>query len=415
MPIILVLFVIFLDHVGFGMVYPMFSSLLFHQDYAFVDPSTSNAVRGWLLGILLSVPAVGSFFSAPLLGSLSDRIGRRPVYLGSLSLAIAGYLFCIGAVALQSIGLLICARTVVGLSMGSAAVVSATIVDLSTCENKARNLGLYSMANGLGFALGPLLGGYLTAYGMTIPFIATALAFAVNLALIFFFFTETNLTKKDSPITLTTGLQNFAKAFYLQGVRSLLLVAAIYCFGWAVFYEFVPLFWICDYNCSPTEVGGFFAFGSAVFSFSSGVLTKPALRRWGPYFVLSFSLCLNGPLMLFVLAHLPLACMWGCIAVFNILAALTFPVYTTLVSDSADTDSQGEILGILESIQSVAFGLSPLMAGWSVGIHINAPIIMGASAMFVAAFLFRGYRRNGRDANCMLRYKKSQQVNQAEV
>lgn len=394
MLIVLVLFVIFLDHVGFGMVYPMFSSLLFHHDHGFVDPSTSNAVRGCLLGILLSVPAVGSFFSAPLLGSLSDRIGRRPVYLGSLSLAIAGYLLCIWAVVLQSIGLLICGRAIVGLSMGSAAVVSATIVDLSTSENKAKNLGLYSMANGLGFALGPFLGGYLTAYGMTIPFIATAIAFSINLVLIFFFFTETNEAKKCSPIKLTTGLENFAKAFHLQGVRSLLLVAAIYCFGWAVFYEFIPLFWICDYSCSAAEVGCFFAFGSTIFSFTSGFLTKSALRRWGPYFVLSLSLCLNGPLMLSVLTHIPLACMWGCVAVFNILAALTFPVYTTLVSDSADADSQGEILGILESVQAVAFGLSPLMAGWSVGFHINAPIIMGAVAMFVAAFLFRGYKRN---------------------
>jgi MFS transporter, DHA1 family, tetracycline resistance protein len=405
MQIILVLLVIFLDHVGFGMVYPMFSSLLFHQDYAFVDPSTSNAVRGWLLGILLSIPAVGSFFSAPLLGSLSDRIGRRPVYLASLALAVVGYLFCVAAIYLHSIVFLICARAIVGVSMGSAAVVSATIVDLSSNENKAKNLGLYSMANGLGFALGPLLGGCLTTFGIEIPFIATAIAFFMNLILVFFLFIETNTTKKNSPIKFTTGFKNFAKAFHLQRVRILLLVAAIYCFGWAVFYEFIPLFWIFDYNFSPTEVGYLFAFGSAIFSFSSGFLTRPVLRWHGPYFALLASLWLSGPLMLLFLFNPPYVCLWGCVALFNVLAALTVPIYTTLVSNSADADSQGEILGILESVQAVAFGLSPLVAGWSVSIHLNTPVIMGAFAMLIAAFLF----------SCMLRHKKSLRVNQEEV
>jgi predicted MFS family arabinose efflux permease len=399
MQIILVLFVIFLDHVGFGMVYPLFSSLLFHPDYSFVDPTTSNAARGWLLGILLSIPAVGSFFSAPLLGSLSDRFGRKPVYLASLGLAVAGYLFCAEAISLQNIWLLICARGVVGLSMGSAAVVSATIVDLSAEHNKAQNLGLYSMANGLGFALGPFLGGYLVSLGMTTPFMATACAFFMNLVLIYFFFSETNTSKKNTPITITTGLENFAKAFRLDGVKTLFLVAGIFCFGWAVFYEFLPLFWISNYKFSPNEVGNLFAFGSATYALCSGLLIRPVLRRWRPYSVFSFSLGMHGLIMLSVLLSPPSAYMWLFVAGFNLFSALTFPTYITLVSNSAEANSQGEVLGILESVHGVAYGLSPLVAGWSIGIHLLAPVILGAGAMFFAtAILLSDKRRVGVDS-----------------
>ena len=187
MYIALVLFVICLDNLGLGIVYPMFSSILFHPESTFVAPELSTSARGWILGLLLSTPAVTSFFSGPLLGAVSDQKGRRPLYLLSLTLGIFGYGCCMVGIAMKSIPVLIGGRAMNGIAMGNAAVVGATIADLSNEQTKPKNFGLLCMASGIGFAIGPFLGGWLAAFGLIVPFFAAGLATLINLALMVFF------------------------------------------------------------------------------------------------------------------------------------------------------------------------------------------------------------------------------------
>src|SRR5437868_6392469 len=98
----LVLFVVFLDWMGIGLVYPIFSSMIFHPDSSILDPSVSDSMRGWYLGVLLAVMSMAQFFSSPILGCLSDQKGRRPIFLISLVLGVMGYGFCIVGVLMKS-------------------------------------------------------------------------------------------------------------------------------------------------------------------------------------------------------------------------------------------------------------------------------------------------------------------------
>lgn len=385
----LVLFVIFLDHVGLGLVYPLFSSILFQPENSFVDPSTSDISKGLFLGFLLSAPAIATFFSGPLLGALSDQKGRRPLYLFSLTLAVFGYIFCMLGIFLKSIIVLIVSRTIVGISMGNAAVVSATIADLSNENNKTKNFGLYCMASGIGFAMGPFLGGWLGTKGLIVPFFAASIAIFMNLILIFFFFKETNLMKKSVTIRVSEGIRNLKKAFKIQKLRVLIFVVIFLCFGWSLFYEFLPVIWISDYGYSLKKIGLHFAFGSGIFALSSGILIRPISDHFKPYSILFYSLCAMGCFILFPLVHPSPLWIWFYLAMVNFLIALAFPTYTAMVSNSVGKDSQGEILGILESLQATAFGISPLLAGFLLGIHIHMPMILGGISMLFAATLLR--------------------------
>jgi DHA1 family tetracycline resistance protein-like MFS transporter len=388
----LVLFVIFLDWMGIGLVYPMFSTMLFHINSPIVAPQVSEAMRGIYLGLLLSAMPIAQFFSGPVLGIFSDQKGRRPLFLLSLLLGVIGYLFCMVGVLLGSIAVLVVSRFLVGIAAGNAAVVSATVADLSDSENKAKNFGLYSMACGVGFTIGPFLGGKFSETSFATPFLIAGAATLLNFFLVFFLFKETHWTRKTASIRLGDGIRNVRKAFQMPDLRALFFTILMFCFGWSFFYEFIPVTWIADYQTDAPLIGLFYAYGAGVYALSSGLLIRPIVSRYQHSTILLASLLLLGVFMLGLLSHPTIHWVWIYLPIFNFLVALVWPTFTTMVSDQAGKDAQGEILGLSQSIQSAAFALSPLIAGSALGANPQMPILLGGIAVLMAAFIF-GYRK----------------------
>lgn len=382
----LVLLVVFLDWVGIGLVYPMFSSMLFGSDYFLLD--VSDSTRGWYLGILLSAMPIAQFFSSPILGGLSDQTGRRPVFLFTLVLAALGYFLCMVGVWIKSILLLIGARAIVGIAAGNAGVVNATIVDLSSPATKAKHFGLYSMAYGVGFTIGPFLGGKLSETSFATPFFVAILAILGNLSLIFFLLPETYKKRKHTSISMYKGIRNLKKAFRIPGLRILFLTVLIYCLGWSFFYEFLPVTWIADYHFDSTKIGFFYAYGAGVYALSSGVLIRPIVNRYRHSSVLFYSLLTLGSATLILLIRPPVFWVWIYLPVLNFLVALLFPTSSALVSDWGEEENQGEILGMLQSIKSAAFALSPLAAGFLLGISSHMPMLFGGISILLASLIF---------------------------
>ena len=384
----LVLFVIFIDWMGIGLVYPMFSSMLFHPDSPLISPDSSNAVRSWYLGLLLASMPIAQFFSGPILGALSDQRGRRPLFLCSLVIGMIGYLFSAFGVFWESLLLLFCGRLLVGAAAGNAAVVSATVADLSSEENKGKNFGLYSMACGLGFTVGPFLGGQLSSGGFEIPFFLSAGAIIMNWLLIYFFFSETHFRKTRVAIRIDEGLKNLRKAFQMQNLRALFASTLIFCFGWSFFYEFIPIAWIHDWGYSTSQIGLAYAYGAGFYALSSGYLIRPFLTRFKHALLLFYSLALLGFTLLILLAPLPEYSVWVYLPLVNFLSAMIWPTATTMVSDFSPKDAQGETLGVYQSVQAAALSFSPLAAGPLLAINSSLPILTAAISMLLAATVF---------------------------
>ncbi len=383
----LVLFVVFLDWMGIGLVYPIFSSMLFHPDYSILDPAVSETVRGWYLGILLAVMSISQFFSSPIIGSFSDQKGRRPLFLITILLGIFGYAFSVAAVLMKNIFALIISRIFIGIAAGNAAVVSASIVDLSREGDKAKNFGLYSMASGVGFTVGPFLGGLFSKSHFAVPFFLSGMATLLSLALIFFFFKETHKTREKSKIRWNEGICNLKKAFKIKELKVLFLTILLFCFGWSFFYEFIPVTWIADFRFDSGKIGFFYAYGAGVYALSSGVLIRPIIARYKHNAVLFYSLMSLGVITLLLITLPGSFWIWVYLPIVNFLVALVFPTSMALVSDKANKDAQGEILGVLQSVQSAAFAISPLAAGWLVGNGSYMPMLVGGLSMFVAAII----------------------------
>ncbi|MEI6243120.1 MAG: MFS transporter [Chlamydiota bacterium] len=384
----LVLFVVFLDFMGFGLVYPMFSSMLFLPDNSLLADKTSDHVRGIYLGILLAVPSIAQFFSGPILGSLSDQKGRKPLFLWSIGLAVFGYMSCILGVLINSILCLILARFIIGIASGNAGVACATIADLSEPKEKAKFFGLYSMALGIGFTVGPFLGGKFSETNFILPFVIAGIATILNWVLIYFFFKETLTQRTKATLSFTEGLKNLKKAFHMYNLRTLFVTVMIFCFGWSFFYEFMPVTWILEFKFNPSKIGLFYAYGAAFYALSSGFLIRPFLNRFKHLSIIFYSLATLGCLIFSIAFSSHVFLIWIYLPIINFLTALIFPTYSAMVSDSVDKNSQGEILGILQSVEAVALGLSPLAAGAMLAAHPHMPMFLGGSAILLATILF---------------------------
>lgn len=392
----LVALVGFIDWVGLGLVYPMFSSMLFQGDMQLLSPETSDTMRGACLGILLGAQPLTQFFSAPILGMLSDQRGRRKLLLPGLAVGVVGYLLAICAVSVENFVLLLLSRVAVGVSAGTAAVVGASLADVSSPEEKAKNFGLFNMACGLGFTVGPFLGGYLSSFGYAVPFAVAGFVVLLNWVLVALFFEETYTPKKKTKISLASGIHNIQKAVNNPNLRWVFLAVFLFCFGWSFYWEFTPVTWIQLHEFGTAMIGNCYAFGAVCYAVSCGILIRPIVSYFSNENVLCAAFVGSGLSIGMLLFHTDPLWLLLFIPLQQFFSALFWPTAAAQVSNSVSEEVQGEILGILQSVDSIAFAISPLFAGPLLGLSALMPILIGTSCMLMAAVILGAYLRGSK-------------------
>lgn len=381
----------FIDVMGLGLVYPMFSSMIFQGDCMILPADASNGVRGTCLGILLSAMPITQFFSAPILGMLSDQYGRKKVVIPGLMIGVVGYLIAMAGVSLESFVLLLLSRVIIGIAAGTASVVGAGVADISTVEDKAKNFGLFNMGCGLGFAVGPYLGGKLSGISFwligrySLPFFFSAIVTLLNLLLVLFFLKDVYKPKTAGKLSLGLGIQNIKKAFVTPGLQAIFASVFLACVGWSFYWEFAPVTWIIQYNFDTETVGTFYAFGAAIYALSCGVLIRPIVSRYCNKRILCYSLIGCSASIGLLLLHTNDFWVWFYIPLQQFSIALFWPTAAAVVSNAVSEDVQGEILGVFQSVDSLAFAVSPLIAGPLLAITTSMPIIVGSVGMLLAA------------------------------
>lgn len=384
----------FLDWISIGLVFPMFSTISFHQETIFFAPETCHTIRGAWLGILLASGPLGQFFGAPIIGTISDQKGRRPLLKYTLLAVVIGYLFCsLGAWA-GSLILILIGRLIVGVGTGNTAVVYAAMSDISTPEEKAKRFGLLSMSGGIGFTGGPLLGGLLIAWGFATPFLFALACSIINFTLAALLFSETHHLRRAVTLSFALGLKNLKKAFQMPFLRLLFLSLFFFFAAWSFYWEFIPITWMQKYGLTSPQVGIFYAYGSAFYALSTGLLIRPFVKRFQPFSIFLVALILLSFAILSLLFIPNIQIYWILIPIQQFLIALVFPTSTTVVSNTVKEDAQGEIMGILQSVDSFAFGVSPLLAGVFAGLGAQTPIIIAGSFLILSFLILLKARKS---------------------
>lgn len=397
-PLPVIFMTVFVDLVGFGILIPIIPLLLANPASPyFLLPGGYSTGQGYiLLGFLVAMFPLGQFFSTPILGQLSDRYGRKKLLAFSLAGTCFSYvLFAIGII-MRNIPLLFVSRAFDGITGGNIAVAQAAIADITTPENRAKNFGLIGAAFGLGFIIGPYLGGRLSDpntvswFNAATPFwFAAGLSF-LNVMSILFFFPETH-PKRASHISIqwARSLKNITKAYSMKSVRLLFGTNFLFQGGFAFFTTFFSVFLIRTFNFTQGTIGDFFAYVGIWIAFTQAVITRRVANKFQEYEILRASLLGTGIAML--MYFLPSS--WqGLLLVtplFAIANGLSQAHLTGLISRSTDHSIQGEILGINASVQALAQSIPPMLSGFiAASLTPESPIVVSALVIMVAGFVF---------------------------
>ena len=397
-PLAVIFLTVFVDLLGYGILIPVVPLLLTDptSPYYLLPAGWSVGQGYFLLGVLLATYPLGQFFSAPILGQLSDQFGRKRILAVSLAGTCLGYvLFAVG-VLLHSIPLLFASRLLDGLTGGNFAVAMASIADVSKPEHRAKNFGLIGAAFGLGFILGPYLGGKLSDpnvlawFSAATPFWFAAGLSLLNIISILAFFPETHQTRAPwSALDWGKSVKNIFAAFKIPGAQLLFGTTFLINAGFTFFITFFSVFMIKRFGFQQGEIGDFFSYIGLWIVITQALIVRQLAGRFHEASILKFSIPVLGVAVL--LHFLPNG--WsGLLLVAPVLAVangLTQANLSALISRSVGPEVQGEVIGITSSLAAVAQTVPPLLSGViAAALSPAAPIAVGALVLLLGGVLF---------------------------
>ena len=387
-PSFVIVMTTLIDMIGFGMVIPL---LAFH-------PETVGA-GALALGILIGSFSLMQFIFSPLLGRLSDRVGRRPVIL--LSLFSSAISFVVFALA-DSFPMLLISRITAGMAT-EAAVAQAYIADITTEKERAAGLGKVGAAHGAGFIIGPALGGFLSIYGFSAPGFAAAALTAVNFLFAFLFLPESN-THSNSAIQKSVSSDGYwrrlASALTKPLIGTVFVILFIITFAFSAVPVIVPLLGIEFFGFTEVEMSYFFMYIGVVQIVLQGILIGRLTKRCGEENLIVLGSLLMA-LGISIISLFPnIVAFLGSLTMLSSGIGILGTVLPSFISKRTAADEQGGMLGVTQSVGSFARIPGPLFGGFIAEFAgLNAAFFVSAAIVFVAFVLgfkvFRSHRFSG--------------------
>ena len=383
--VIFVFIAVLIDSIGFGIVLPVLPQLIVELTGVHMGPAA--AYGGWLSFVF----AVVQFFCAPILGNLSDRFGRRPVLLSALF--VLGLDYLIMGVA-PTIGWLFFGRIVAGITGASWTPAYAYIADVSSPEKRAQNFGLLGAAFGLGFIIGPLVGGLMGIIGPRAPFFAAAGLALLNSAFGFFALPETLPPESRRPFVWSRA-NPLGTLLQLRKFPLVLWIAAAM-FLWQLAHQVLPSVWsfytILKFNWSTAQVGYSLAAAGIIMVIGQGVLTRVLIPRFGGERNAAMIGLLFGALTYLGYGLATQGWMMYAWLVGWLLGSLAYPSMNAVMSRQIPANAQGELQGGVASLFSLSAILGPplmtqLFSHFS---RSDAPVYFPGAPFIAAAILVAG-------------------------
>src|SRR3989338_8244395 len=390
-------FTIFLDMVGVGILIPVIPVL-------FADPSSLHYLlaqstpreTGYvLLGVMLALYSLGQFVAAPIIGQLSDKFGRKKLLMISIAgTAIGQALFGFG-ILIKSVALLFAVRLFTGMSSGNIVVSQAAIADITSPENRAKNFGLIGAAFGLGFIIGPFLGGKLSDpslvswFNASTPFWFASMLSVLNLIFVFTMLKETNLfLKAGETLRIGKSVTNVIHAFNAKHLRPIFFTNFLFQIGFTFYVTFASVFLFYRFGFTESSIGNYFAYVGIWIVFAQAVVTRVMSRKLKEVQIIQNSLIAVGLTILAIFLSPQVSWLYFIVPFFAMATGLSQANMTGLLSRSAGPSMQGEVLGVNGSVLALATTLPPLIAGpIAAKFEPSAPLLV-ASIIIICSGLY---------------------------
>lgn len=391
MPFILL--TLLLDMMSVGIIAPVLPQMVGH----FVSTPTEVALA---YGAVQLAFAFMQFFSAPILGALSDQYGRRPVLLlGLFGMALN---FFVTAWA-QEFWVLMAVRIFGGMVCSNISVANAYVADITSPENRARNFGLLGAMFGLGFILGPVLGGLLGNEDYRVPFYVAGCMTLVNCLYGYFVLPESLPLDRRRPFVLTSPFVSLGRLRQLKGVEPLLWVLALSMLAQFTLQATWLIYTTFKFGWTPKDNGTSLFVLGLMAALTQGVLMRP-LERWIPVPRIAVWGMISCTVSFAAWGYVSDGWWMYAITCLNVLGYLVIPSIQSMISNAVDPTTQGESMGAASSITSVSAVIGPLLAGplmavvshlpptdWRVGTPFYVCAVVQFVATVVALLYFSRY------------------------
>jgi DHA1 family tetracycline resistance protein-like MFS transporter len=381
---IFIMITTFLAVIGIGIIIPEIPFIV--GQYM---PGASNAQIALTVGLLTSVYSVCQFFAAPGLGALSDKFGRRPILLICLLGSAFGYLmFGIGG----SLAVLFIGRVIDGLTGGDIGTIFAYVADVTKPEERGPVYGIIGALVGVGFMLGPSIGGLTSLINLSAPFYLAAGVSLAN-ALFGYFVLPESLKKEhrmaDFSLHHLNPFSTLLSVLSNVTVRTILLIGFFYFLPFAQLQGLGGIFSKDILHWSPANIGIMFLVIGLVDILTQGVLSGKLIPRFGELnlvlaglFITGISYFCNAML---VYVHSTIFAYIG-VSIFAFGSGLLEPALGGLISRAAGPSEQGRVQGANQSLQSITRIIGPLLATYLYGFIPNLPYLLCVALSAVAFF-----------------------------
>jgi multidrug resistance protein len=350
-PLAIIFVTILIDLIGFGIVIPI---LPLYADHFGASATT--------VGFLLAVYSMMQFICSPILGRLSDRVGRRPVLLASILGTSLGFLIMGLA---RTLWLLFLARILDGITGGNISTAAAYIADVTPPEERSRGMGLIGAAFGIGLIIGPAVGGLLSRISMPAPFLFAAVLAAANAVALYFLLPESLKLEHRDQARRASILKIVSESVGWQ-LKGVLLTVFFSTLAFSMLTATLALFTNknADFQYDATHNGYLFAYMGVIGATIQGGLIGRLSRVFGDKTLAVAGAFLTAAGMFLLPLSLNLSLLALACAAIGIGNSLLTPTLNALASKAVDAASQGSTLGVMSSVGSLARILGPPFGGW---------------------------------------------------
>ena len=371
-PLIVIFTTVLIDLIGFGIVIPV---LPFYAEGTIFNATPRT------VGLLFASYSIMQLIFSPVLGSLSDKHGRRPVLL--LSIIGTGIGFLVLGFA-RTVLMLFVGRILDGITGGNISTAQAYIADITTPENRAKGMGLIGAAFGLGFVFGPAIGGILSQWGIQVPFIFAAVLCFANAVLLYFRLPET--VTPDHPAKHRAagnrGLRNVVTSLKQPRLKFVLIIYFLFIVAFSIMTTSFSLYTMFRFGYDATHTGYLFAYVGLIAVIIQGGLIGRLVKRFGELPLVIFgALCFAISLFAVPFVGPAAGGLAGLLiggGVFSMGNSLATPALNSLASKSVGPSEQGVVLGVTQSVASLARAVGPSIAA----VLINSSIAhLGADGL----------------------------------
>lgn len=369
----IIFLIIFVNLLGFGIILPLLPY--------YVESMGAGALT---VGFVSAAYSLFQLLSAPILGELSDKIGRRPILIFSLVGTTVSF-FLLGIA--QTISVVFISRIIDGISGGNIATAQAYIADITNKENRTQGMGIMMAAFSLGFILGPALGGILSEYGYAVPALVAAVVSLISTILTIFFLPESlNIktsklkTKKKSNIIF--NLKDFYEALTQPNVGIVLTVSFLVMLSFSIMQGTFALFSEHTLNLTVKDIGYIFAFLGLIGVIMQLFLLKRITKLFSEKQAVIIAIICMSLALLFLAVTKNIYTLYFSIFLLAIGNSITNPILSGIVSKLTPDSEQGNVLGTSQSVGSFARLLGPLIGtGMYSIISIRSPYFFGAALL----------------------------------